>query len=241
MTQTKLAFNSQNLLLYKNLPYCPVNMQAMITPFLEVDFEKVRQKTVKKFIANFGLNKSNGFTEMRPVCYDPRRESSYHIHRKTFLIRKNVECVWNAYTTIHPKEAWNGAMVSFGLQYSRVKNVINYLNDDYSGMEKGQIIILNLRLLWGGVNIAVAHEVSEVNELNRTIRLCYMQGGASAGSQIITLKETNDGFTEVSHITFYKSNSNFRDTRLYPSLHTKAISEFHLNVKKKAEAIKPVR
>lgn len=213
----------------------------MITPFLEVDFEKVRQKTVKKFIATFGLNKSTGFTEMRPECYDPSRETSYHIHRKTFLIKNNVDSVWNAYTTIHPKEAWNGSMVSFGLQYSREKNSINYLNDEYSGMEKGQIIILNLRLLWGGFNLAVAHEVSEVNEQNRLIRLCYMQGGASTGSQIITLKETKDGYTEVSHKTLYKSNSNFRDKRLYPTLHTKAITEFHSSVKKKAEATVPLR
>ena len=235
--KTKLAFNSKTCLIYEDYPYRPVNKQAMITPFLEVDLEKVRQKTVKKFIANFGLHNFSGFTEMRPECYDPSRESSYHIHRKTFLINNNVDSVWNAYTTIHPKEAWNGAMVSFGLQYSRKKNIINYLNDDYSGMEKGQIIILNLRLLWGGFNIAVAHEVCEVNEKNRTIKLCYMRGGASTGSQIISLRETNDGLTEVSHKTFYKSSSYFRDTQLYPSLHTRAITEFHLNVKKKAEAV----
>ncbi|HEX6891093.1 MAG TPA: hypothetical protein VF141_10370 [Chryseolinea sp.] len=212
--------------------------QAIITPLLEVDFEKVRQKTVKKFIATFGLSGPTGFTEMRPECYNPSMESSYHVHTKTFLIRSNIDCVWNAYKTIHPKEAWNGAMVSFGLQYSRMKNCINYLNDDYSGMEKGQIIILNLRLLWGGLNIAVAHEVSEVNEHNRMIKLCYMRGGASEGSQIITMRETKEGFTDVLHKTFYKSKSHFRDTRLYPMLHTKAISEFHLNVKKKAEGTK---
>ena len=212
----------------------------MITPLLEVDFEKVRQKTVKKFIATFGLGTPTGFTEMRPECYNPSMQSTYHVHTKTFLIRNNIDCVWNAYRTIHPKEAWNGAMVSFGLQYSRLKNCINYINDDYSGMEKGQIIILNLRLLWGGFNIAVAHEVSEVNEQKRLIKLCYMRGGASEGSQIITMQETKEGHTEVLHKTFYKSKSNFRDTRLYPRLHTKAITEFHLNVKKKAEGIKSV-
>ena len=164
-------------------------------------------------------------------------ESSYHLHTKTFLIRSKIDCVWNAYKTIHPKEAWNGAMVSFGLQYSRMNNSINYINDAYSGMEKGQIIILNLRLLWGGINIAVAHEVREVNDQIRMIRLCYMRGGASEGSQIITMRETKDGFTEVLHKTFYKSKSHFRDTRLYPRLHTKAITEFHLNVKKKAEGV----
>ncbi|HMG93744.1 MAG TPA: hypothetical protein VK589_26985 [Chryseolinea sp.] len=212
---------------------------AMITPLLEVDFQKVRQKTVKKFIAAYGLSSPTGFTDMRPECYNPSMESSYHLHTKTFLIQSNIDCVWNAYKTIHPKDAWNGAMVSFGLQYSRMKNSINYINDDYSGMEKGQIIILNLRLLWGGINIAVAHEVSEVNEQFRMIRLCYMRGGASEGSQIITMRETKDGFTEVLHKTLYKSKSNFRDKTLYPRLHTKAITEFHLNVKKKAEGIKP--
>ena len=103
-------------------------------------------------------------------------------------------------------------------------------------MQKGQIIILNLNLFWGLLNIAVAHEVTEVNEQKRLIKLCYMKGGASEGSQWITLNETKEGYTEVSHQTLYKSKSNFRDTKLYPALHTKAITEFHLNVKRKAES-----
>lgn len=203
----------------------------------EVDFGKVKQKKVKKFMTDYGLHKLAGFTKMRPVCYDPALKTSYHIHHKTFLIRQNIESVWSAYKTIHPNEAWKGEMVSFGLQYSRRSNAINYLNDEYGGMERGQIIILNLRLLWGALNIAVAHQVTEVNEEKRSIKLCYMKGGASEGSQWITLNETKDGFTEVSHQTLYKSNSNFRDTKLYPRLHTKAITEFHVNVKKKAELV----
>jgi len=201
----------------------------------EVDFAKIKQKQVKKFMTDYGLNKLGGFKKMRLVCFDPAVKATYHKHRKTFLIKQDIESVWNAYKTIHPKEAWNGEMVSFGLQYSRRNNAINYLNDEYAGMEKGQIIILNLRLLWGALNIAVAHEVAEVNELERSIKLCYMEGGASEGSQWITLRATKEGFTRVSHQTLYKSTSNFRDTRLYPRLHTKAITEFHDNVKKKAE------
>jgi len=204
----------------------------------EVDFARIKQKAVKKFIANLGLDKLVGFTKMRPECYNPAFDSSYHVHHKLFLVRSNIDLVWDAYKTIHPRDAWNGAMVSFGLQYSTRKNSINYLNDPYAGMEKGQIIILNLRLLWGGFNIAVAHEVSEVNEEKRSIKLCYMRGGASEGSQWITLRATEEGFTEVSHQTFYKSSSNFRDTKLYPRLHTKAITEFHVNVKRRAEAMR---
>ena len=63
-----------------------------------------------------------------------------------------------------------------------------------------------------------------------------MVGGASAGSQWISLKPTAEGYTEVTHDTLYRSGSNFRDTKLYPALHTKAITEFHDSVKKKAES-----
>jgi hypothetical protein len=202
----------------------------------EVDFSKIKQKKVRSFVRQYGLSSLIGFARLLPICYDPFSKSSYHKHRKSFVIRQNIESVWNVYKTIHPREAWNGEMVGFGLQYSKRNNMVNYINDEYTGMEKGQIIILNLRLFWGALNIAVAHEVAEVNDQERRIKLCYMAGGASEGSQWIRLRETKEGFTRVSHHTYYKSTSNFRDTRIYPRFHTKAISEFHENVKKKAES-----
>jgi hypothetical protein len=203
----------------------------------EVDFERIKHKKIKKFIIDYGLLNGAGFTRLQPLCYNPEDKDSYHKHYKTFLIKRSIESVWETYVKIHPMEAWNGEMVSFGLQYSRTNDRISYLADDYTGMQKGQIIILNLRLFWGLLNIAVAHEVAEVNEKEYMIKLCYMKGGASEGSQWITLHKTTDGFTEVSHQTFYKGKSNFRDTKLYPRLHTKAITEFHLGVKAKAESM----
>ena len=187
---------------------------------------------------DYGLTHVSGFRTMEPLCYIAADKNTYHAHHKTFLIKENISLVWDTYLSIHPMEAWNGEMVSFGLQYSKKDELINYLTDDYTGMQKGQIIILNLNLFWGLLNIAVAHEVTEINEQKRLIKLCYMKGGASEGSQWITLTETKEGYTEVSHETLYKSKSNFRDTKLYPALHSKAISEFHLNVKRKAESKK---
>jgi hypothetical protein len=207
---------------------------------MKVDLEKIKQKRVREFINNNGLNQVSGFSKLQPVCYKPEEAASYRKHFQSFLIKKNIEAVWDTYTTIHPKEAWNGEMVSFGLQYSNINNTINYLDEPYAGMEKGQIILLNLSILWGIITIAVAHEIAEVNKEEWLIKLCYMKGGASEGSQWITLKETPDGFTEVSHLTLYKSDSKFRDTILYPKLHTKAISEFHRNVKRGAELPKQI-
>jgi hypothetical protein len=204
---------------------------------MEIDFERIRQKKVKAFMVRFGLVNTLGFKKIKALCYNPIEEDTYCRHHQSYLIHNDAASVWKTYKSIDPKEAWNGEMVSFGLQYSKKNNCVNYLDDPYTGMEKGQIIILHLRLLWGLLNIAVAHEVVEVNEEERTIKLCYMEGGASEGSQWIKLLETKDGNTEVSHLTLYKSKSAFRDKKLYPRLHTKAITEFHANVKKKAESL----
>lgn len=202
---------------------------------MDIDFKKVGQKKVREFLGKFGLASLSGFSAVRPICYDESSARSYRRHFESFLIAADIERVWNTYANIHPRDAWKGEMLGFGLQISRKNNRISYLQDPYTGLEKGQIIILNLSLLWGWLNVAVAHEVTEVNEAERTIKLCYLEGSASEGSQWISLKPTDEGFTEVSHLTFYKSKSSFRDKYLYPPLHSKAIREFHGNVKRMAE------
>jgi hypothetical protein len=201
---------------------------------MELDFDKIRPIKVKQFLLKYGLTHKNQFANLKPVCYQEALNYTYRKHLQTFIIKKDIDTVWNTYATIHPNEAWNGNMISFGVQYSRRSHTFQYLNDPYSGMEKGQVLVLNLKLLWGMLNIAVAHEVAEINAAERVIKLCYMPGGATEGSQWITLNETKEGFTEISHLTYYKSKSNFRDTRLYPKLHTKAIAEFHESVRRKA-------
>lgn len=195
-----------------------------------IDLNKVRQPKVKKFIQTNQLNSPEGFDLFSPVCFIQEEESTYRKHHRTFTVPLPIEQVWKAYITIHPRDAWHGTMVSFGLQFSRRKRTVSYLNDPYSELERGQIIILNLNILAGILNIAVAHEVAEVNHNEKLIKLCYMAGGASVGSQWIRFNETQEGQTEISHLTLYKSNSRFRDTILYPALHTKAISEFHHSV-----------
>lgn len=201
-----------------------------------IDLGKIRQKQVRKFMNNLGLHSTSGFTRMQAAGCTFADAASYHKHHKKFIVRQRPDLVWDAYMKIHPRDAWTGDMVSFGVQYCTRKNRVQYVHDECSGIEEGQIIILNLRLLWGALNIAVAHQIAEVNHNDMMFKLCYMVGGASAGSQWISLKATQDGHTEVTHDTLYRSGSNFRDTKLYPALHTKAITEFHSSVKRKAES-----
>ncbi|MBL7858356.1 MAG: hypothetical protein JNM57_11760 [Cyclobacteriaceae bacterium] len=195
-----------------------------------VDLSRIHQKKVREFVRAFGLHSETGFQAMGPVCHEQHTTDFYREHCKTFLIKRNINEVWGIYKTINPKEAWRGGMVSFGLQYSRKKNAVTYQEDPYEGMESGQVIILNLKLLGGIFNMAVAHEITEVNDATKSFRLCYVQGGASKGSQYISLQRTPEDFTEVTHHTYYKGSSFFRDIILYPIFHSIAITEFHGNI-----------
>jgi hypothetical protein len=203
--------------------------QVSLAP--DFDLTRVKQKTVRKFIHNNGLHRLDDFANINHSLTHDSDVSSFHRHEKKFAFKYNIEEVWSAYKTIGPVQTCTGSMLSFGLQYSRKNHKITYHEDDHGSIEKGQIVFLHLRLLWGAVNIAVGHEITEVNEEEKFIHMCYLNGGASRGMQYIRLKATPKGDTEIIHETFYKSESDFRDKQLYPSLHGLIISEFHRNVR----------
>ena len=197
-----------------------------------IDFHRIKSKKVKKFLIDNRLNEPVNLKGYGSLCYNTSHADTYSRHFKSFVLKENIEDVWKAYKSIHPTEACNGNMVSFGMGYCRRQDKVSYLEDNYTGMEAGQIIFLNLNI-FGLTNLAVAHEIKEVNETEKYFKLSYMGFGKAEGSQWIRLVSTPEGHTEVQHETLYKSDSSFRDKRIYPMFHTRAISEFHNCVKKK--------
>ncbi len=200
----------------------------------KINFDRIQQEKVKRLLRDNGLNTLSDLSKLKSFCYDQADGKCYHKHIKSFLIDAGIETVWNAYKTISPQETRNGSMVSFGLMYSRKRNKIMYPGDAYSGIEAGQIILLNLNLFANILHLAVGHEITEVNDSEKTIKICYLQNGASMGTQLIQLKE-NGSQTQVVHETWYRSGSLFRDKILYPRFHEKGLTGFHENVKYKIE------
>ncbi len=197
-----------------------------------IDLNRIKSKKVKEFLIDNRLTEHINLKNYRSVGYNIDQADTYSRHFKTFVVKENIEDVWNTYKNIHPSEAWNGNMVSYGMGYCRRQDKVSYLEDIYTGMEAGQIIFLNLNI-FGITNLAVAHEIKEVNEPEKFFKLSYMSHGKAEGSQWIRLVSTPEGHTEVQHETLYKSDSAFRDKHIYPMFHTKAISEFHSSVNKK--------
>jgi hypothetical protein len=202
-----------------------------------IDFLRIKKKSIHKLFSKNKIQTLQHLADLQSFCYDPGHTKKYSKHLTSFKIKAPIEKVWETYKTISPQDTWKGRMVSFGVMYSRKKNQVSFHDDTYHGIEPGQLIFLNLNLFANVANLAVGHEVVDVLEALKQIKICYVQNGASVGTQLIHLKKINDTETEVLHETWYTSGSWVRDKILYPIFHSRAIGEFHSNVKRKAERL----
>lgn len=195
----------------------------------EADFQRIPKKKVCRLIEN--LQKKEGiekFAQLRSSCTD--NPEAYNYHFVEYLVEVDREVLWETYKSVNPAEAWNGKMVSFGVLYSESGDEISYLGDSFSGMEVGQMIFVNLKILAGLINVPVALEVTDIQEDAYLLQFCYADCSKSEGTQTVQLFTTPEGFTRVEHVTYFRSDSKFRDKNFYPFFHTKAINEFHENV-----------
>lgn len=193
-----------------------------------IDFSRIKQRKVRRLMTENHLSSQKDFNGLETACFT--EGEGYSKNTKTFLVKAGPEAVWYAYRNSTPKQCWGGKRVSFGVLFDSPEKPLVYADAPYGGMRVGQIIFIQLHLLKGLYKLAVAHKVVAVDDVHKSLQICYMKKGASEGSQFISLKETPEGFTEVTHDTYYKSKSKFRDRRIYPGIHEKVISEYHSNV-----------
>ena len=95
-------------------------------------------------------------------------------------------------------------------------------------------MFFNLHVL-GIKNLAVAMEVTRLDEARKEIEYCYVDHGSTRGTQKFLLKSTPEGFTEITQLTRYKCKSRLRDQKLYSFFHKRIIEEFFAAIKNKSE------
>jgi hypothetical protein len=201
-----------------------------------IDFGRILQPKVKQLLVRNGLQSLTALSKMKSLPYDSTLNKKFNRHYIDFVIQEDRNSVWETYKTISPQQTWSGNMVSFGMMYSRNRNLVTYPGDAYPGLEAGQLLFLNLNLFAGLINLAVGHEVVDVDDANTCVTICYLEHGASVGTQKFWLEEVSGNSTKVIHETWYTSGSWLRDKVLYPGFHAKAITEFHTHVKRYVES-----
>lgn len=194
-----------------------------------VDFTLIKQKKIKKIIRKEHLQSVEDFTQVKSRCLC-EEDTEINEHKKSYIVQFPLDVVWDAYLTTPPKNAWSAKLVSLGMLFQGDRSSFYYRNQLMPAAEVGQLVFINLHLLNGFFNVAVAHKIMEINDEKHLIRTCYVESGASAGTQFIRFYALGDNQTRVEHTTLYKSKSKFRDKYLYPFLHEKVITEFHSNI-----------
>jgi len=198
--------------------------------FNDLDYDRLHQKKIRKFVNRHIDEDKKFFCDLHPGDSDSVQLNKM---QNQYLVKESVDDVWDAYKNANPCDIWNGRMVSFGFLCSKWYNFIVYKNDSaYGCIDTGQVVFINLKLLWGLYNLPVGIQILDVDDENMNITLSYLEGGKSIGTQIIQLSEMESGTTCISHITGFKSSSDFRDRHLYPYYHTKVLNEFHRNILK---------
>jgi hypothetical protein len=210
-----------------------MNLANLIVPKIDATLINHKRIDSKKTIGYLVKNKLNNISDLGkilPICYLEGTNHGFYLHRKDYYFEENIEKVWNTYINIPPKLCWSGRCLRFSFSYDNENHQISYKDDHYDGLKANQLIFIEISILFGLIKLAVTHQINKVSKEDNLIKLCYVEGGKSSGSQMIHFEKSGSG-TLVKHETYYKSDSKFRDKKLYPWIHEHIINHFHRNVK----------
>lgn len=236
MLRHYLHFSVLLILAFFCLPY--FSYAGDPVPIDSVNYKRIQHKKIRKLISaqkQFGIST---FDDIHPVCYQTADSNAYRIYKKTQLIRQDINVVWNNLTRQSLNAEFDGHIVTLGLLYSKSQKNIKYKNESDVSVEEGQILFFNLRVLRGLTNIAVALEVTRLDNDQKKVEYCYIDHGKTKGTQEFSLKPTPEGFTEITQTTRYSCKSRIRDRRLYSFFHDRIVMEFFDTIKNKSEGKK---
>jgi hypothetical protein len=223
---------SQRLLLLVSIPLTFSFSVSQGQSFIDdINFELIPYNSVITYIQNQKDHNIFKFTDIKPSWKEKYSEEDYSHLKKTYRFKQGLPEVWSKYRTTSPAESWNGKKVMFGFMFSKKKNQPLYSGDDFTEIDTGQVIFLNLKLL-KFYDLAMAFEIISVDNENKIIEFSYIEGNTSRGKQSLQFIDTPRGHTKIVHQSYFKSESKLRDKFLYPFFHTRTTNEFHRIMKK---------
>ncbi len=209
-----------------------LQLQSFGQPLLDdINLEQIEQKKIRKYIEGQIEEGKHQFCEIHPSWNSGKDLSSYCKNEKIYFLKGNLQDIWKGYVSADPSKSWNGRKISFGLLLQKFPGHIFYNHDPIMGVDLGQVYYLNLNLLLGIFNIPVAFEMITVDAEQKIIEFSYIEGNKSNGVQQVKFLDIGDDRTEIIHVSYFKSDSRFRDKWIYPFFHNLIINDFHRNMR----------
>ncbi|WP_340113009.1 hypothetical protein [Maribellus mangrovi] len=197
----------------------------------EVDTTKIELPSIIKYLHRQTDRGIETFADIQPSIEPGQSIDNYHIIDREFLIKDSIDRVWDIYVNSGLQRAWSTRKIHYGFSYSRDDDHIYYKNDPVGGVIPGLIVYLNLDLLFGVKNLAMAFEVTRVDPENKVIEFSYLKGNETEGKQQLIFESTPKGNTLIAHLSYYQSRIKTRD-KVYPHVHATIINRFHRNMKR---------
>lgn len=210
---------------------CQIHLYGQCT-FDDINLEQIEHKTIRKYVERQIEEGKHQFYDIQPSWNSGDDLSIYNKTEATFFLNASLQDVWQGYLSIDPSKLWNNRNMSKGLMLQKHPAKIFYNEDSSAYIETEQVYFLNLKLLSGIYNIAVAFEIISIDTVERVIAFSYVKGNQSLGVQQIKFITVDDNSTKIIHTSYFKSNSHFRDTWLYPLFHKKITKNFHKNIRR---------
>jgi hypothetical protein len=175
-------------------------------------------ETVQDFIKINGTDPSK-FT---PSCASFDACSDMYYHVKTYTFKGDAQRAFDLLLSLKPYEIWEGTS-RFEMEYDPAQKRFLGKDQNLPEISKGQIFFLELDII-KQMQIPVAFEVVELDSHKKTLSFSYLKQNKSNGIQRITFVQTGEEFN-IIHETHFKSDSKFRDKRLYGLFHTRLLDD----------------
>lgn len=196
----------------------------------DINFDRVPFKKVRHYIQTQILHNVKSTDDLVPSFSKEVIPDSCSEQVCMYELPVPMKEAWEAYSGLQPDMAWNGKKAKLAILINKIKKTFMYPGDTYEKIDTGQVVYLNLRVLRGVTNVGVAFEIINIDEQNHVLEFSYLEGNKSVGKQQLYFTDNDNATTSLKHVSYFKSNSKFRDKFLYPFFHKRFTNEFHRNM-----------
>lgn len=190
-----------------------------------LNFEGLSPKAIE--LVEQKLKSVSSFDSLRTSIQEISEEllsNGYSYHQKEFELNGDANEIFSLYTSVSPSEIWSGPHNIFCFLFSREDQKFLTLNDQLPCIREGMQLFNVVDFL--GPKFLFGMEIIKIDYDILRIEFAYLEGNISSGIQVLQFIQDGE-HTIISHHSYYKSESNFRDQFIYPIFHDHVINEYH--------------